>query len=192
MVAAICLGVMVLLNVISNLVRILVLVQFSILPQMLAHEEVGLACLLLYVILPATFGAKCIIQKKGTDSGCAFKVACSNKLKPGFHFLLLLAILVTSFKIRQTDTYGVFEKMSAVKVAGYKTAMYSPGIIKLEHNKALIYVKFIRGFYDSVYNPSICWKGSGYQFQQTSQQQTGGHTIFTSLLVNGSDKLYTA
>src|SRR4030095_4690779 len=48
------------LNIFSNLIRIVCLVQFNILPGTLLHELTGVFCLFLYVMLPTSLLIKCI------------------------------------------------------------------------------------------------------------------------------------
>src|SRR5688572_6750645 len=43
------------LNIIANLLRIILLVQFSVLPGTFSHELAGIICLILYVFLPAVW-----------------------------------------------------------------------------------------------------------------------------------------
>ena len=64
--------------------------------------------------------------------------------------------------------------------------------LKWKIKKSLLYIKFIRGFYDTEHNPSICWKGSGYDFKEIRKVRLGTHEIFAAVLDNGTEKLHTA
>ena len=54
-----------LLNIVSNVMRIVFLVAFRILPQNVWHEVVGILCLVLYVMVPLYFLAGILIKYFG-------------------------------------------------------------------------------------------------------------------------------
>jgi exosortase N len=179
------------LNVISNLLRIILLVQFAILPGTALHEITGLTCFLIYVILPAAFVAKLIVGCLGkTGRSDAFTTTHNRSL--AIHLLLLVGISLAAIHTAQADTYRGFYHLSKKHVAGYQVSSYSPGILKLEDKNALIYVKYIRGFYDTDHNPTICWKGSGYEFHNIQKERLVGNVIYTATLQRNVEKLYTA
>src|SRR5258705_4883626 len=57
------LGIILLLNVIANLSRIVLLVQFNIQPGTLSHEIAGLGCFLVYVLMPGVAWASLLIRR---------------------------------------------------------------------------------------------------------------------------------
>ncbi len=178
-------------NIISNLIRIIVLVHFTILPDSVMHEVIGIGCLLLYVALSSVWLAKFVVSK---SSGNMAKANFHTKefYKPLLHFLLLVLILLAAYRTSHIDTFKEFDNKAEKRIAGFTSGNHSSGIVKLENDKALIYVKYIRGFYDTEHNPTICWKGSGYEFQDIKEETINGHKVYTALLVNGKDKLATA
>lgn len=179
------------LNILSNLLRIMLLVQFAVWPGTLMHDVVGLACLLLYVLLPSALGARWLVHRLGTprnESG-------PRLVRPPrlwTQYLLVALITLSAVRVMTVDTYAGFKGAEAAQVPGYTSSVFVPGIIKLENNASLVYVKYVRGFYDTDHNPSLCWKGSGYEFQQVAQTTMAGVPVYTALLVNGVDRLYTA
>jgi exosortase N len=182
--------VVLLFNVLGNLFRILILVQFSIAPATSMHDSIGIFCLLLYMVLPVFYIASFFVKKFGSTA----KVVGSNNssAKPYWlHFLLVAFISLCSYYVLSTDTYNQFN-LPGTRIGKYKASKYSPGIIKLESQSSLVYVKYVRGFYDTDHNPTICWKGSGYEFQQIEYNNINGFSFYTAVLVKDKEKLYTA
>jgi exosortase N len=65
-------------------------------------------------------------------------------------------------------------------------------VVRLQNDKALIYLKTIPAFYSSEHNPLMCWVGSGYEFEQLKEMKVGPATIYTGTLKNNEDVLHTA
>lgn len=179
-------------NIVGNLMRIMLLVQFSVWPGTLMHELVGLACLALYVLLPSILLAKLMVSRLGKAVQKVEGLASSPRSGLFFHYLILVVIGLSAWRVMHVDTYAGFKGVTESKVAGYNTSAFAPGILKLGNSNALVYVKYTRGFYDTDHNPSLCWKGSGYEFQHTTQRTIAGSPVYTATLVNGPGKLYTA
>lgn len=186
-----CFVSIIILNVVSNLLRILLLVHFVILPQNPLHETVGLVCLMMYVLLPSSFLIKNVVKKFAWEQQSLPAKQKGFKNVVTVNLLLFCFVCASAFYISKADTYKDYSLKTST-VADYKASVFTPGVIKLENATALVYIKYIRGFYDSDHNPTICWKGSGYDFQQTQQVVIDGHKIYKADLVNGKEKLYTA
>jgi exosortase N len=179
------------MNIIANLFRIMILVYFAIPPESFIHDLAGIACLLPYVFYPSVCLAE-YLAKRGslrlTGSGLP------GKLRSGslwLHTLLLVIIISLGFKVMYADTYKMKGPVGKI-VHGYEASLYEPGITKLSNPNSLVYIKQIRGFYDTDHNPMICWKGSGYTLDHTEKRALNGQELFTSWLINGNEKLYTA
>jgi len=184
-------GLVVLLNILSNLFRIIILVFFSIPPKSIFHDFAGIACLLPYVFYPSVKLAEYFV-KRGTMVEADHDL--EGKLTTGqlwVHNLLLAFLVALSFYVTNADTYNLKGPIGS-KVKGYETSLYEPGIIKLNSVNSLVYIKQIRGFYDTDHNPMICWKGSGFTLDHTEKQMIYGREVFTAWLISGDLKLYTA
>lgn len=179
-------------NVVSNLLRIMLLVQFSVWPGTPMHEAVGLACLALYVLLPAALGAQLLVRRVGVSAVQGSEAGTARQPNLLFHCMLAALMVWSAVRVTTVDTYAGFKETGNVKLAGYGVSVFAPGILKLEADNSLIYVKYVRGFYDTDHNPSLCWKGSGYEFQQLEPKVLAGASVYTAVLVNGAEKLYTA
>jgi exosortase N len=179
------------LNIFSNLSRMIVLVIFSIPPESLMHELTGLACLFLYVMVPVALLSKFIVNRFGkpaTHSSQDFP----NRINWTKQFLVFGLVVSAAVYVSYADSFSRFESLSDKKIHGYNLSLTQPGIVKLENDRSLIYVKFIRGFYDSDHNPTICWKGSGYEFTNVQQKKLAGYVLYTAILKKGKDQLHTA
>jgi exosortase N len=184
-------GLVILMNIIANLFRIMILVYFAIPPESFLHDLAGIACLVPYVFYPSVRLAE-YLAKRGR-----FRLAGSGLtgiLRPGsflLHTFLLAIIITLGFTVMNADTYNIKGPVGK-RVHGYEASLYEPGITKLINANSLVYIKQIRGFYDTDHNPMICWKGSGYTLDHTEKRTVHGQELFTSWLMNGNEKLYTA
>ncbi len=188
--ALIYLASLVALNLLANVLRIVLLVQFAVPPEAAAHDVIGLLCLLLYVCLPACWLAK-ILVSNGQAREEATKVV-PQKIPFLLQAILMAALVLTAQRVKSVDTYERFKEKYTQAIGDYSSSVYAPGILKLENDRVLVYVKFIRGFYDTEHNPMMCWTGSGYILKGIRKQSIDGNEMYTALLCKKEEKLYTA
>jgi exosortase N len=187
----ISLGLMSVLNVIANLVRILVLVYFKILPDNAMHEMVGIICLLVYVLWPGSLLIKALVRLCARPLKMESVSVPVSKAKLRLcHFLLFPMLILLALHTYNREAAPANGALPAVP--GYRISWYDHDVIKMEDEHALIYVKPLKGFVYTDHNPLICWTGSGYQFKNVEEQNWNGIALFTGVLVKGKDKLYTA
>lgn len=182
------------LNIISNLFRIICLVWFNILPGTTMHELGGIFCLLVYVIIPMVWVTQLVIKHKGRQVVIEKRHAAPVLLKSvlQIHLVLFLIISWAGYKTILNDRSVGDPTAAVVAVAGYKTERVTAEIVKLQNSQSLIYVKNIPGFFSADHHPMICWKGSGYLFKQMQLETIGGQQVYTALLENGKEQLYTS
>lgn len=182
------------LNIVSNLFRIICLVWFNIMPGTTMHELAGIVCLLVYVIIPMVWITQLVIKYKGKEvpvaQGNNTPVSWSNVLR--IHLILFIIIAGAAYKVVLKDRLEATPSAAIATVEGYKTERITTDIIKLQNHQSLIYVKNIRGFFSADHHPMICWKGSGYLFNQMQLETIGGQQIYTAVLQNGREQLYTS
>jgi exosortase N len=179
----------VLLNITANFFRILILVQFSIPPGSVNHDIVGLLCLLIYVILPSIAITRYIAKNGGKPTFHNYRFTQRDGI---IHSAILGGIVLLAVYVSKSDTYSAINEEKLKQVNGYDASVCAPGIVKLKSSQSLIYLKYIRGFYDTDHNPMICWKGSGFSFESVEKQKRNGFEMYTAMLVNGKEKLYSA
>jgi exosortase N len=177
------------LNIIANLLRMVVLIQFAVMPDSLMHDIIGLLCLLLYVCIPSIWIAARLVKKYGINKEPEGE---GQPLSLWLQITIISALVVCGLQVRSSDTFQQFKSAYTSSVPGFKLSVHSPGIIKLENDQSLLYVKFIRGFYDTEHNPTICWKGSGYEFKDVRTDEVNGNNVYMATLEKGREKLYTA
>jgi len=185
-------GTIVLLNIVANLIRIVMLVQFSVLPGTFSHELAGIVCLIIYVFLPAVWLASRVIKRSPVQHDTTVQFSAVSKRAILHHLLILSCISLLALLVYNTDTYKMPNISLFSQNKDFGVTQYAPGILKLQDTKSLIYIKYIRGFYDTDHNPMICWKGSGYAFEQIQLEKMDDREIYAGVLVNGQEKLYSA
>ena len=180
------------LNIIANLFRIILLVQFALPPETMAHDAMGIATLLIYVILPLLPGIKWMLQ-------------CYGKVRPAYngvqpiplygwllHAVLAAGIIGGHFFITPKSTASGEMDQQVKHLSGYSYAVLDGHIIKQTKDNALLYVKGIPGFYFTDHQPMICWKGSGFGFYKIQEATIQGAKVYTAELKKENSTLYTA
>ena len=180
------------LNIIANLIRIVLLVQFSVLPETFSHELAGGICLVVYVFLPSAWLAFLFIKRSPVQNNTVLQICGISRKSIILHLFVLSSTFFLSLRVSNADTYKSVNIDLLNQQGDYLVSQYSPGILKLQNEQALIYIKYIRGFYDTDHNPMICWKGSGYVFEQIQKEKIGTRELYTGMLINGDEKLYSA
>jgi exosortase N len=135
-----------------------------------------------------------LIKHKGREAAIAKKNATPVLWKRvlQIHLVLFLIISWAAYKTILNDRSVSDPTAAAVAVDGYKTERVTTEIVKLQNSQSLIYVKNIPGFFSADHHPMICWKGSGYSFKQMQLETIGGQQVYTALLINGKEQLYTS
>ncbi len=178
------------LNIVSNLVRILLLVKFSILPGEVMHDVTGMVCLLLYVFVPVAGLIKMTVPKIGVNES-EKKQQLSVSLLP--HILLACLHLLLTFKVVSLASPDSLPDPSAFVQKGYAAEpLVKEDVLKLKNDHALVYIKPIRNFFNADHNPMICWKGSGYELRKINTVMVGGIQVYTATLEKKGDLLYTS
>lgn len=186
------LGVVFGLNVVANLMRIVCLVQFKIMPGTVMHDVMGILSLIVYVLLPVVFLSKYVVTHIGKKPVAEKKI---YRIVPTGPLLLRNGILLVCM------VYGCYVNLQPrpvvahalpVKTSGYELKHLPEHVTQLYNEHALVYVKYIPSYYHSEHHPMICWKGSGYTFEKVQEQVWAGQPLYTALLVNGKTQLHTA
>ncbi len=179
------------LNLFSNLIRIISLVEFQVAPENNLHALIGLACFIIYVLLPSVVLVKFMVNRFGTNHSTQrgdFKLG-PKAIAVQISLLIVIFGVAMAGRDRSINDYL---PTGAVKAEGYRIENLPDAIVKLSTAEGLVYLKPIIGFYSSDHQPTMCWKGSGYEFKKLETVNLEGQVIYTSYLEKGSDKLYTA
>ncbi|WP_266204713.1 exosortase N [Pontibacter kalidii] len=186
------LGVMLLLNLVSNLLRILLLVWFKILPANPLHDIIGLLCLLFYTLIPFYFLAKWLHQYLARPVSCKPKSSqMSLRGSLLLNYLLLLLLASTGLQIQSKKPWMATEQ-AVPQLTDFEMESLDNGVTKYSNQEVLVYLKPVQAFYSTEHHPLICWEGSGYTFRQVQQRQVGSNTVYVGELQKGKDTLFTA
>ena len=187
------LAVMILMNIASNLLRIIFLVCLHIMPGTVMHDITGIICLVLYVIVPLLFLTQWIARKYGKPIALHRKrYVLRSAVKLFLLNMLLPATLLIVFLINKPRDVDQQVLSNIPAMPGYAVQSLPGNIIRLKNDTLLVYIKHIPASYYTEHNPMICWKGSGYEFYKVEEKLVEGHTIYTALLQQEKDRLYTA
>jgi exosortase N len=179
------------LNLFSNLIRIISLVEFQVAPENYMHATIGLACFVIYILLPSVVLVKYIVSRFGS----IHEWPIGNfelRAKTIWIQISLLIVIFGIVLVGKDRSMNEYLATGTVKAPGYRIENLPDAIVKLSTAKGLVYLKPIIGFYSSDHQPTMCWKGSGYEFRKLETMNLDGQIIYTSCLEKGSDKLYTA
>ena len=186
------LTVMLLLNLVSNLLRILLLVWFKILPDNPLHDVLGLLCLFFYALLPFYFLAK-QLQHVSFEPATPKPAASAISLRGGLsiNYFLLLSLTGVGVSINKQKPL-VASEQQVTQLPGFDMEKLQQGVTKYSNEEMLVYLKPVQAFYSTEHHPLICWEGSGYKFRHVQQRQIGADTVYVGELQKGADTLYTA
>ncbi|QHS58087.1 exosortase N [Chitinophaga agri] len=187
------LSVFLLLNILSNLLRIIFLVWMHILPETAMHDVSGLMCLGLYVITPAVFLSRWTVSRYGHAVQSHRKQYVLRSAVKMFllNTILPVAMLISCILHSPQGANGQLPS-HVPALAGFAVQPLPGNIIRLQSDSLLIYIKHIPASYYTEHHPMICWRGSGYNFYKVQETPVSGHTIYTALLQQEQDVLYTA
>lgn len=180
-----------LLNMLSNLFRIQMLVIFKVLPENILHEIIGVACLVLYVMMPLYYIGRYFVSRWGKSIVHIQSHELVNSRLKVTGYLLGLTVMSIGFFIKPTRAEA--ETFHArVKYGDAVPEKLAGGITKLYDKKMLIYVKTIPEFFSGEHTPLICWKGSGYSFKKITKMNIGNQEVLYGVLAKGDNELHTA
>jgi exosortase N len=180
-----------LLNLVTNLIRIIVLVFFQIPPENPMHELIGILCLIVYVVIPLHFLSGWLVRRYGkskADFGSEKKFSRSNIIFIAIISVIILFTGTTMEKSRHAGSTAHAE----IDFRKGKAEKLDNGISKIATDELLIYIKSIPEFYTGEHTPLMCWKGSGYEFKGIGTTTIEAITIYKGTLVKEGELLHTA
>lgn len=178
-------------NIVANLIRILLLTSFKILPDNPNHDIVGVLCLIVYVMLPTYIMVKFIVKRViKADGEKTYKIWSLKRFFFLNVFLLTSILFVCFFKLNNPSHSNVI--VPEINLKGFSKTIVEGDILKFEKNGLLVYVKPMNHFYGAEHNPMICWVGSGYEFNHINTLKVNNKEIYTGILTKGTETLYSA
>jgi exosortase N len=192
------------LNIFSNLVRMMLLLIFQVFPDSMMHDTIGIICLLVQVVLPAwlvcrfwVYRSRSNLMQSVVQNPVQTRLYFDRNITTSFQRRYLVQLFccvllwVVALRVAEKKSENIIAASPAI-FAEYTAIPHSKGVLQLENDVSLVYIKRIRWFCDTEHNPMICWSGSGYRISQVSETVLDGLTIYTGILQRDADRLYTA
>ena len=186
-------GLMLVLSVFGNLMRIVTITLFESQPDTLSHEIIGITCLLIYTVLPFFIIAKFYFKKKSAIKAEKVQQTPLSKTALLIFGVICLVNLSMFFLGPKGRHEKVDNKYDSIHINGFQKSVVSTNIIKLQNDSVLVYIKPPVGFFGADHNPKICWSGSGYTIKNQKETKFDDFIVQTAELVsNNGDTLYTS
>lgn len=179
------------LNIVANLIRIVVLVFFRILPENPMHEFIGVLCLVLYVVVPLHFLSALLIRFYGKSKVSSESERVHRGLQKVFTVILPVIILSAGI-ILEMNRDSSKTPHADIHFTKGKPERLKDGVSKISTDDLLIYVKTIPEFFTGEHTPLMCWKGSGYKFSGVATTTVEGTSLYKATLVKEGKSLHTA
>ena len=179
--------------ILVNLFRIVIIVILQSAPETILHELIGLICFAFYFILPLYFICKLLIKKDKNTYSVSTKTKNANK-KLTIIFTVGIITVLGFFNFNR-DNYRNIEidnKSDKIELAGFNKSITENNVVKFKNDAALIYIKPSCAFFGPDHSPTICWRGSGYEFINIKTEQHNNFNIYTAELKKDDEILQTA
>ncbi len=179
------------LNLITNVIRIVMLVYFQIPPENPLHEFLGIVSLMVYTAAPLHFFSVWLVGKYGQPMRC---VALQPRRGSSCFFLWLPVSLFIVFAGTAVNNrrHAAVITHPEVRYGSAKPELLDGGVAKVLSEDLLIYVKVIPEFFTGEHTPLMCWKGSGYEFAGVTTTVVADVVIYKGTLVKDGQILHTA
>lgn len=167
------------LNILSNTIRIAVLVFTRQGEAGFWHEAIGLACFGLYTLPPLFILVRFLGKPLVSSSG---EGASKGLLLP------ILATLSIVLLFDHIKSYVQEIKMPTLngEFAHYKASQPYKDVLMLSDSSTVIYLKA------AYHTPTGCWKGSGFECQQLESAMAGKESVSLGKMTKGEEVVYSA
>jgi len=180
------------LNILANFVRILLLVFFQIPPEDSLHDWVGIGAVIVYIVLPIGFFIKWFFRKMPLTISNSIQLLPSlNKNLVMVAALSILVGVMPFFFQEKTNTIAQNTHL-VLEIPNFKKQELPNDIVQYSNAEILIYQKFLKNFYSLEHSPLLCWKGSGYAFEQVKKVRVHHKEIWMGVLKKDQQQLHTA
>jgi exosortase N len=180
------------LNLISNLIRIILLVFFEVLPENPMHEVLGLVSFFVYVAVPLYWCTPRWVRRFGKIQDGSDERFCSSRSQYVCMILLFVAIIPTGIFLHGARSASPETTIVDVRSAEMVAMPMKNGITRFSGDDVLIYVKSIPEFFSGEHTPLFCWRGSGYTFSKIQESEINGRMMYIGELTKGDEILHTA
>ena len=162
------------LNMVSNIFRIIILVWSGEVQDGLTHQAIGMVCFAFYNVLP-------LIWITDRLRGKALVIGNPPPARsPWLRMVILTFLWVILIARPETANMMLPVAEKIARKRNMRLEMISDDVIKLSDAKRIIYIKSVS------HSPMICWTGDGYQIlpQQKTKTYTHDQLIKKDELLN--------
>ncbi len=176
------------LTLVCNLVRIVLLVGFHIVPADPLHELAGLVCVLVYSWLPSLGLAWLMVNRLGQleETRQRHRQWVSSVVSLG----VLMLLVGACWAINRPAT--VAKAIPVTPKPGYQARRLTWGFVQYDRPGTLIYQKTLPDWWSAEHSPTACWRGAGYTLTHIRQTTLNNHPAYVGQLQRGSNVLFTA
>lgn len=179
--------------ILVNLFRIVLIVILQAKPATASHELIGILCFGCYFILPMYFITKWIIQRdKNKPIVSTKKRSVNQTLSLVMTFGLIATMAYLNFNRDNYRNNDSDQKSNKIKLANFNKTITENNVVKFKNDNALIYIKPSCHVLGPDHSPTICWRGSGYEFINIKTEKHNNYTIYTAQLKKDEEILQTA
>ena len=182
-----------------NLGRIVLLVAFGSMPGTMAHEVIGLVCVVVYAWVPAGVLAQRLVRHRGRAVPVLAPSAARRGLKSvGWGVGVVgMGVGLMAFAARPTAAVApvwasVLRTVGGVNGVTYTQKQLANGTRQLTTLNTLIYLKPQPDWFSSDHSPMVCWRGSGYDLRHVRETVVNNHPAYVADLVRNGQTLQTA
>ena len=168
----------IILNIISNYFRIITLVLLNCTKENTLHHAVGLACFMLYQVVPMLLLLRFFKPKLEENATTALQ----PKVIP--IALALGIVLVTSLEMRSKRNDDILTNLNP-KYETAKGVWINDEVFKINTPEKLIYIK------TPSHKPLICWTGDGYTITESREITLGHEKIWQATMEKNSVQYYS-
>lgn len=196
------------LTILANFIRLIALIIFKIMPDNPLHDIIGLFSLMVYALLPFYFSIQYLANKE-------IKTITKAKSKPPYlirkfqqiqgkprlryfasirvGFSIILLGLFFYHGIQSKQSIPIFSQpYPTEKFTNFQQTTTQKGMLKLENDSTLVYIKPPVSFFQGSHDPRVCWQGSGYSFQNIQVEKMKEKEVYTAILKHEDEQFYTA
>lgn len=180
------LSVMLLLNIVSNFMRVTMLIFFKIMPENPFHDILGLFVFISCCLVPFYLLLQLLAKKMPREPETKKYTNIHRVLVVGLYSVLMIA----GIYVPANAPNELFYTYSSPP--GMNKECLENGVLKYSNKDLLIYEKPLYAFYSADHNPMICWKGSGYKMDKITDTVINGKHVFKAEIKNENSMLYTS
>lgn len=183
------------LVILCNLSRIVLLILTRSGVESTAHQLIGLACLLVWVVIPLYFFVPLLFQIPAASKNGTSPTTISRFFPPFVpRFVMALAALLLGWlsfsKTEISNEQAVLAAMD-LEIPGYSRSVVFDNILQFKSNKAIVYVKPLQDAFEKAHHPLHCWIGSGYRVAEEQIMEVGDQQVCFARIKQGHRQLYT-